>query len=176
MKKVVCLLVLSLFVSITWAQESEEEGRTDVLEFHTMIGNPGKANPANIVRGLTGAGAPWTILRSVHGDLDANGTLRVKVRGLVIAAPASNPVPQFRAVLSCLDPNNPAGGITVATNPFPATTGFEAGDADIEQKITIPSPCFAPLVFITAPNGTWFVVTGISAPAQDRGDGETSAQ
>jgi hypothetical protein len=175
MKNVVCLLVLSLFVSITWAQESEE-GRTDVLEFHRMIGNSGKGNPANIIRGLTGAGAPWTILRSVQGDLDANGMLRVRVRGLVIAAPDNNPVPQFRAVLSCLDPNNPAGGITVATNPFPATTGFEAGDADIEQKITIPSPCFAPLVFITAPNGTWFVVTGISAPVQEKGDGERSDQ
>ena len=138
MKKVVCLLVLSLFVSITWAQESEEEGRTDVLEFHTMIGNPGKANPANIVRGLTGAGAPWTILRSVHGDLDANGTLRVKVRGLVIAAPASNPVPQFRAVLSCLDPNNPAGGITVSTNPFPATTGLRPAMRTSSRKSPFP--------------------------------------
>jgi hypothetical protein len=40
---------------------------------------------------------------------------------------------------------------------FPATP---TGDAIIEETLTLPSPCLAPVVFVTNPTGRWFAVTG----------------
>jgi hypothetical protein len=39
----------------------------------------------------------------------------------------------------------------------PATT---TGDAEIGAKVTLPSPCFAPIVFVTSGGGAWFAATG----------------
>jgi hypothetical protein len=46
----------------------------------------------------------------------------------------------------------------VSTDPFPATT---TGDSKIEATVSLPSPCFAPIVFVTSPGGSWFAVTGV---------------
>jgi hypothetical protein len=47
------------------------------------------------------------------------------------------------------------------TAPFPATT---TGDAQFDGSVSLPSPCIAPIVFVTAgtgnPPGVWFSVTG----------------
>lgn len=135
-----------------------------------MRGNPGNGDPANVVRGLAGGGGSWTILRSVHGMLRSNGQLIVIVRGLVVSAPGQdqdvNPVPQFRAALSCEDPTAPDQGQLYFTDLVPATTGKDAGDANIIGRVQLPETCFAPLVLITSPpsasspNGAWFAVTG----------------
>ena len=34
------------------------------------------------------------------------------------------------------------------------------GDAKIDAKVALPSPCFAPIVFVTSGGGSWFAVTG----------------
>ena len=53
------------------------------------------------------------------------------------------------------------GGAAVVTNvstgTFPATT---TGDSKIEATVSLPDPCFAPIVFVTSPTGSWFAVTG----------------
>ena len=70
----------------------------------------------------------------------------------------TNPVPDFLAVVSC---QSISGGsptiVNVSTAPFPATT---TGDAHIEAQLALPSPCLAPIVFVTAPSGAWFAITG----------------
>ena len=132
-----------------------------------MIGNPGPADPANVIRGFNGGGAPWT-LRSVHGALHSNGQLVVIVRGLVLAGGGGNPVPQFRAALSCQDPQDPTQGQLFFTGLFAATTGTarNAGNANLVGQLALPSPCFAPLILIgsppsqASPDGVWFAVTG----------------
>jgi hypothetical protein len=47
------------------------------------------------------------------------------------------------------------------TTPFPAST---TGDAAFKGNLDLPSPCIAPIVFVTAgtgaPPGVWFSVTG----------------
>lgn len=167
----------ALAVGSAWAQASEEQaseggrGRTTtILSFDTMRGNPGNGDPANVIRGLDGAGSSWAILHSVHGVLRSNGQLIVIVRGLVVSASGQdqdvNPVPQFRAALSCQDPSDPTQGQLFFTNPVPATTGKGAGDANIVGRVQLPPTCFAPLILITSPptstspDGVWFAVTG----------------
>ena len=138
-----------------------------VLEFDTMAGVVRPfTGAANAIRGVNGGGLPW-VIRVGKGEVKAEGRIEVKVKGLVLAddptVPAArrltNPIPNFRAVVSCLtvDASGGAATMNVTTGDFPATT---SGDAEIEAAIELPSPCFAPVVFVTSPGGAWFAVTG----------------
>jgi hypothetical protein len=138
-----------------------------VLAFDTMVGVPrpftGSAHP---IRGVNGGGLPW-VISDGHGELRADGRLEVRVRGLVLDSTdaaviaaglaGKNPIAQFKAVVSCLTPASPDTGVTVSTGLFPATP---TGDSDIEATVALPSPCIAPIVFVTSPSGAWFATTG----------------
>lgn len=138
-----------------------------VLEFESMAGvmRP-YTGAANAIRGVNGGGLPW-VIRVGKGEVKADGRIEVKVRGLVLAddpavPPARrlvNPIPNFRAVVSCLsvDAAGQAVTVNVTTGDFPATTG---GDSEIEAALELPSPCIAPIVFVTSPGGAWFAATG----------------
>ena len=120
---------------------------------------------ANAIRGVAGGGLPWEI-DSGSADLRAGGQLHVDVEGLVLARRSpvppnlqgTNPVPQFKAIVSCL---TTTGGVAttsnVSTSPVPASS---SGDAEIDTTVALPSPCFAPIIFVTSPTGAWFAVTG----------------
>ena len=135
-----------------------------ILEFNTMVGIPqaftGTLSP---IRGINGGGLPWT-LTSAKGELKSDGKLELKVQGLVLAAGAnagSNPIANFRAIVSCLKSDTSIENVT--SDLFPATTGpatSGGGNAKIETTLTLPQPCLAPLVFVTSPTGAWFAVTG----------------
>lgn len=153
-----CLLSLPAFA-----------GRSDpkILEFDTMAGvSPPYTGGANAIRGVPGGGLPW-VLDEAKGELRTDGRLEVKVEGLVLADdPAvpvalrlTNPIPNFRAIVSCASINDAGEAITVnvGTDPFPATP---TGDAKIEASVELPAPCYAPIVFVTSPAGAWFAVTG----------------
>jgi hypothetical protein len=120
---------------------------------------------ANAIRGVPGGGFPWEI-EAGSADLRASGALHVDVEGLVLARRApvpaglqgTNPVPQFKAIVSCLTTSDGAATTTNVSTPLvPAST---AGDAEIDTAIDLPSPCFAPIVFVTTPTGAWLAVTG----------------
>jgi hypothetical protein len=140
-------------------------GGKDVLEFDAMttVVKPftGSAQP---IRGVSGGGLPWEI-DAARGSLRGDGRVDVKVEGLVLARRApvpedmqgTNPVAQFRAAVSCLTPASPDQGVTVATDPVPATPD---GDAEIRAELDLPEPCIAPIVFVTSPTGAWFAATG----------------
>jgi hypothetical protein len=115
----------------------------------------------NAIRGIPGGGVPWSIDKA-NGTLKENGDLDVEVKGLIIIATGVNPFPTFRAVVSC---QSIADGAAVTVNrvtaPFPATT---TGDAQFEGNVSLPSPCIAPVVFVTAGTGdppAWFSATGV---------------
>lgn len=112
----------------------------------------------NAIRGVPGGGRPWTITLG-QGELGSDGRIEVKVRGLVLADTLANPIPAFRAVVSCLsvDAGGAAVTVNVQTDPSPATP---QGDAEIEGQVELPSPCIAPIVFVTSPGGAWFAATG----------------
>ena len=122
----------------------------------------GTANP---IRGVSGGGLPWEI-GDANATLRADGRLHVDVESLVLARRApvppalqgTNPIPQFKAIVSCLTTESGAATTSnVSTDPVPASS---TGDAEIDTSVALPSPCFAPIVFVTSPGGAWFAVSG----------------
>ena len=138
----------------------------DILAFETMVGVPNDLTGSQSngpLRGLSGGGIPWMLSRA-KGSLDTNGDLKIEVTGLVLAAgpnAGSNPIATFKGLVSCV---NADGTFTnVSTGTFPATTGpasLGGGNADIEATVSLPSPCIAPIVFVTSTGGSWFAATG----------------
>lgn len=143
-------------------------GQTRVLAaFDRAFGNTAPfVGAAGAIRGVSAAGLPWMV-RDAHATLLTNGQLFASVRGLVLAddpsVPAAlqgvNPVPAFAAVVSCLTAMG--GAITAANVTTANVAAGPAGDVDIAQRVTLPEPCVAPVVFVTSPNGgAYFAVTG----------------
>lgn len=136
------------------------------LEFKSMVGIPAGLTGAQSqgpLRGISGGGIPW-MLTSGQGELSASGHLEIKVTGLVLAAggnAGTNPIATFRGLVSCVNADGTFSN--VLTDPFPATTGPASaggGNAKIEANLSLPSPCIAPIVFVTSPTGAWFAATG----------------
>ena len=74
------------------------------------------------------------------------------------ALQGTNPIASFKAIVSCLSSSGGAPTtVNVATDPVPASA---TGDAEIEATVALPSPCFAPVVFVTSGGGSWFAATG----------------
>ena len=153
--------LLTAFSVDAWADDG-------VLEADTMVGVDGPfVGTANPIRGVNGGGLPW-VLDEAKVELDRDGKLEVDVEGLIIPADAGfgfNPAPFFRAIVSCLSID--AGGNVVTANVM-TTNGAEVmegdpgnGDAKIEADVVLPTPCVAPIVFVTSPGGSWFSATGL---------------
>jgi len=155
-------LVLCLLIALPATASADDK----ILEFDTMVGVVRPFTGAtNAIRNIPGGGIPWTLTEG-KGELRTNGRIEVRVRGLVLAEGAragTNPIAEFKAIVSCLTPmTEGTGNLVVATvnrstNTFPATP---TGDADIEDAVNLPTPCIAPIVFVTSPTGSWFAATG----------------
>lgn len=135
-----------------------------IYEFNSMVGIPDAFTGTKApIRGINGGGLPW-MLTSAHGLLQSNGHLVISVDGLVLAAGAnagSNPIANFRVIVSCLQSDASVNNVT--TDLIPATTGPATdggGDAMVNTVLSLPQPCIAPLVFVTSPGGSWFATTG----------------
>jgi len=136
-------------------QAGASSNENTILEFENMVGVSGQFVGANgtPVRGLHGGGLPW-VITSGEGEVDSAGNVEVEVRGLVLANTLTNPVPNFRAVVSCLDASgNP---VNISTGLFPASP---QGNADIEATVQLPRPCRDPIVFVTSPGLAWFAMS-----------------
>jgi hypothetical protein len=167
MKRVAIWIAAVLAVGLVAQASGASSSGKDVLAFDTLVGVSGPfVGAANPVRDVNGGGLPWQIEQGT-GELRADGSLKVEVEGLVLldAAPVpealqgTNPIPAFRVVVSCLtDVGGAVATSNVSTDPFPATP---TGDAKVRATVTLPSPCFAPILFVTSPTGAWFAVTGV---------------
>lgn len=160
MKKLVTVLAAVVVVAAigVTAAVSSGDGRT-VLKFETMAPVvPPYTGPTNAIRGVNGGGLPWKLV-SAEGRLRADGRLSIEVEGLVLVSTGANPSPTFRGVVNCLssDATGTPTTVNVSTDPVPATS---TGDAEIDARLALPSPCFAPIVFVTSGGGNWFAVTG----------------
>lgn len=140
-----------------------------ILAFSTMRGSV----PNLEINGNRSAGAPW-VINDGDGMLSVDGDVNILIRGLVLAPSVANgggtnPVHNFRAIVSCTTVVN---GFQEVVN---ITTGAFAADAKgncfIHDEVTLPNPCYAPMVFVgPAPagvvrntdieGGIWFAVTG----------------
>lgn len=162
---------VALAAAVGHVINSRADERDDelVLAFSTMRGNL----PHVGINGNTGAGAPW-VVSDGDGRLTDEGELNVRVRGLVFAKSVpnvggTNPVPFFRAIVSCttVDHTGAAQIVNIATEAFPADA---KGNCRIDTDVALPDPCYAPIVLVgTAPanatpgvitGGTWFAATG----------------
>lgn len=157
------------------SHDDNEDDRT-IVEFTTMAPVTGPfvqtATVDNPINGVHGGGFPWMISEA-NGRLSSDGRIEVHVRGLVLAKSAPvppdkqgiNPVTSFQAVVSCqtIDAAGNPATVNVHTGSFAATT---TGNADIEDTVSLPKPCFGVVVFVTSPagsspTGSWFAVTGM---------------
>src|SRR5215216_6717755 len=159
----VMLFVSAFFVGSASSVDAKEP---KILGFDTMVGVPSTltgTQAAAAFRGVNAGGLPWT-LTSARGELTASGHLELDVQGLVFAAGPNiglNTVTSFRALVSCVKSDGTVQNIL--SSAFPATTGAATaggGNARIETDLVLPQPCFAPVVFVTSPGGSWFAVTG----------------
>ena len=154
----------------------DHEDNGTIVEFTTMAPVTGPfvktATVDNPINGVHGGGFPWMISEA-KGQLSSDGHIEVHVRGLVLAKSdpvppdkqGINPVASFQAVVSCqtIDAAGNPTTVNVHTGSFAATT---TGDADIEDTVSLPRPCFGVIVFVTSPagsnpTGSWFAVTGM---------------
>jgi len=169
---VAILLILSALLPFYGTPAVVADSAPKILEFDGMAGvSRPYTGAANAIRGIPGGGLPWVIGEG-KGELTAGGKLEVEVKGLVFdpndaavierGLAGQNTVPAFKVVVSCLSKDGAGNATTVnvSTDQFPATTGLGAGDAKIEAQIALPSPCIAPILFVTNPAGAWFAVTG----------------
>ena len=157
--------IAALLVVLAYAGIASGSGGNDVLKWKVMAPVDGPfVGTGTPVRGLAGGGLPWQIEKA-QGELRSDGRLEVRVEGLVLARKApvppnlqgTNPIPQFRAIVSCLTPAQPIDGENVATDPFPASP---QGDARFKGTVQLPDSCVAPIVFVTSPANQWFAATG----------------
>jgi hypothetical protein len=143
-----------LVASVTVASAGE---RGSLIEFDSMTPVTGAAVGAVNDRGIKGGGLPWAIT-SGEGSVSKNGIVDVKVTGLVIPVPplnGTNPVPLFKATVSCLNHHKV---VNTSTGTFPANL---AGDSHIHAKITLPRHCQSPILFVVAPTGQWFAQSNL---------------
>ena len=185
MKKTVALAVVLFAVasaaladgrrSASAELENMGRGLPTILKFDTMYGVDGPLlGETNAMRGVVGDEAPWTIAHLAVGRLDTSGRLMILVRGLVFADDPDLVPPEligkndedtFRGLVSCLTEDG-RGGIV---NASVTTDGFKAdadGNSFIDQKLVLPNPCIAPIVFVMAGSeDKWFAVTGFESPS-----------
>jgi hypothetical protein len=162
MKKLIALFVCMVFLGVASASDGRDnEG--SLFEFNRLTAVvPPFTGPTNAIRGIGGAGAPWKI-ESGRAELNANGEIEVRVRGLVLAGNGTNPIPNFAVILSCQSKDN-AGAPTVVNLVAGTTPATTTGDAEFEGTVTPPSPCIAPIVFVAIPAAAnparWLAISG----------------
>jgi hypothetical protein len=108
-------------------------------------------DPQNFFGSNPGA-APWQVT-SAEAKVQADGTVKVSIVGLIIPGRGTGPVTTVSASVAC----NNAKAATTSTVPLST-----AGDAEIKATLNLPDRCLGPAVLIH-PNGnaaTYIARTG----------------
>jgi hypothetical protein len=132
---------------------ADEKG--NLTDFSSMTPVTGGAVGTINDRGIKGGGLPW-VISTGSGIVGHDGTVDVTVTGLIITVPpvnGHNPVPFFKATVSCVTPD---GVVNVSTSNFTASL---TGDSHIHRTVDLPHPCMAPIIFVAAPTGQWFAMS-----------------
>jgi len=172
MKKLIQVVLAAVLISAVFFAgftSTASAKDSNLMEIKSMIGVPRPYTGAtNAIRGLPGGGLPW-VVRFAEGELKTNGKLELKISGLVFdpndpdviarGIGGTNTVPNFKAIVSCLskDTDGNPTTVNVSTRLFPADA---TGNAKIDDKVDLPQPCIAPIIFVTSPGGAWFATTG----------------
>ena len=166
MKRPAFLVFAALCLVSFGAVRASDESNDTILQWHSMaaVQSPYFSIfvPFTPIDGVGGGNARWIIDKG-WGHLKANGDLRVHTRGLILPDPpfnGQNVVPFFRVLIKCrsVDANGAANLVETFTENYPADT---AGNSDLITNVSLPSPCYAPSIFVmhfAAPR--WFATTG----------------
>lgn len=121
------------------------------------------STPGVTIGGVGSGGVPWIVMASNAG-IDPNGMLHLSVVGLVISLPGSpvdgttGPVKNVLASLVC------GNSVVASTSPVPLGAN---GDAHINQKVSLPSTCFGPVILLRisglAASDPWIAATGFAS-------------
>ena len=157
-------LLLALLVGMTIALTLPASGTGRDVYRSDLIGSPGANRP---VRTVNSGGVAWVVSAGSETRLTGDGRLRADIRGLLITGTGGaldgtvGPVTQVVAALACTNPASGDAGAPsiVATVPAPLSA---AGNARIDDRISIPMPCIAPIVLIraNAAAGPWIAGSG----------------
>ena len=124
---------------------------------HKILDEPlvGLDTALTVVAGVTGAGHAWSIEEG-NAKLFSDGRVLVNVEGLLLFPEGTQPAANVRVAVSC------NGGATaddiVRSDPVPLSQ--PEGDMHFNQRLTLPSPCLTPVIFVTSLGGGWFATTG----------------
>ncbi len=144
--------VIGLLVAGVAPSLADEKG--NLVDFSSMTAIP---VGGMVVRDIKGGGLPWKIT-SGTGTVSQRGVVDVTVKGLVLVATGTNPIPKFEAIVSCLTPRTASGFASVATGGF--TASVPGGDSHIQATVDLPRPCKDPIVFVGIfPAGRWFAMS-----------------
>src|SRR3954466_582072 len=133
----------------------------------------GPANPdgtfpnvkLNVVRGVPPGAGPWRIA-DLKADIDTNGRIRVRGRGLLLASGNSIGQNAGQSVFATL--------ICEATAPFTEHNTFSVplgpdGDFRIDDVLSpAPSECASPMLLIRNKAGVWFAAGIPTLDDEDR--------
>jgi len=166
-KAVVLLVALGLVGPVAYAQNSAHE-RDFLARFEGGIGvipvsnGAGPANPdgtfpnvkLNIVRGVPPGAGPWRIA-DLRADIDVNGRIKVRGRGLLLASSNSigqNANQSVFATLIC-----EAAAPFVEHNTTVSVPLEPNGDFRIDDSLSsVPSDCPSPVLLIRNKGCVWF--------------------
>jgi hypothetical protein len=133
------------------------------------------SSPGQAVGGVISGGAPWVVSQG-EASVSSSGKVEVEVKGLLIGpgGPANlvgttATVGMVAATLVC----GGSGGTAVPVPDLSITPAplSAAGNAEIQQQVTLPASCFAPVVLVRIFNpaaalgsqlGPFIAVTGIT--------------
>ena len=162
-KATVILLALGIVGSVSAHERdflARFEGGIGVIPVQNGAGpvNPDGTFPnvkLNVVRGVFPGAGPWRIA-DLRADVDTDGRIRVRGRGLLLASSNSIGQNANQSVFATL--------ICEAAAPFVQhNTAFSvpldlSGDFRIDDTLnSVPSECPSPVLLIrTSSNGTWF--------------------
>jgi hypothetical protein len=164
MSKTVAAIVLTLVgigghVSAQSDFLARFEGGIGVIPVSSGAGtaNPDGTLPnvrLNVVRGVNPGGGPWRIAE-LRAEVDADGHIKVKGRGLLLASGNSigqNANQRVFATLICEAAAPFVLHSTASTVPLAAN-----GDFRIDDTLTsVPSECPSPVLLIRNAGGVWF--------------------
>jgi len=145
---------LFLFLLLGSVKLSSADG-PKVLNAHVVGSTP------NItIRSVPSGPAPW-VVQEGKAQVDSNGNVKIRVRGLLIGSGAlanGDPVPAVLVgtvgpvtmVLAALTCGGPGGGVPFTITETPAVTLSPQGNFMIRAHITLPTKCDRPIILIRA--------------------------
>src|SRR4051812_10738008 len=149
------LVAIAALFSVAAALPLDASAAPKVLRNSDLVAvNPA---PGPDIAGISSGGAPWLIHHGSKAMLDADGGLKVEIKGLVFAATGTT-TSSTGAVVSQVKATAICNGLPAGTSGLVALSA--SGDAEIRETVAIPSACDDPIVLVQVASGRWIAVAG----------------